>query len=204
MTVWDMLASMKLEQIIYPQPPGVQTKYHVTLTGEERSTLVALTTAGRAAARTITHARILLKADASPEGPAWTDAQISDAFEVSLATIFRVRRAFVDHGVDAALHRRQGAAPRPRKMDGEREAHLVALLCGPVPDGHARWTLRLLADQFVELEGGADISYETVRRVLGKKRAQAVAQGAMVHPAGGQRRVRVPHGRRARRLHPAV
>jgi transposase len=178
---------MKLEQIIYSQPPRVQTKYRVTLTGEERSALVALTTSGRAAARTITHARILLKADAGPEGPGWTDAQIREAFEVSLATIVRVRRAFVHQGVAAALHRRQGTTPRPRKMDGEREAHLIALLCGPVPDGHARWTLRLLADQFVELAGGTDISYETVRRVLGKKRAQAVAQGAMVHPTRGQR-----------------
>src|SRR6266496_3700274 len=128
---WRMLAGMKLEQIIYPQPPRVQTKYHVTLTDEERGALVALTRTGRVAARTMTHAWVLLKADARSAGPAWTDTQIHEAFGVSIATVFRIRRAFVEHGVEAALHRQQRAAPRPRKMDGEREAQLVALLCGP-------------------------------------------------------------------------
>jgi transposase len=110
----------------------------------------------------------LLKADESEQGPSWKDEQISEALETSLSTIFRVRERFVEEGRDAALSRRQGSGIRDLKVDGECEAHLVALTCGTPPEGHGRWTLRLLADKMVELEYIESISYETVRRVLKK------------------------------------
>lgn len=147
---------------------GRAPRYVVRLTAEERVVLTALTHTGRSAARTLTHAVILLRADTSDAGSAWDDAQISAALGVSLSTIFRVRRAWVEQGLDAALERRASATPRPRKVDGAAEAHLVALACGTPPQGQARWTLRLLADRFAELEGGAAVSYETVRRTLKK------------------------------------
>lgn len=198
------MRGMKLDRIIYADTPTGTKKYIVTLTEEERADLVKRTSAGRTAARKLVHAWVLLKADASPGQPRWTDEQIRDAYGVSLATIGRVRRAFVDEGLAAALTGRRRPAPRPRKMDGEQEAHLVALMCGPVPEGHSRWTVRLLADKFVELAGSVDISRETVRRVLKKNRVEAVATEGVVHPPGGKRRLRLPHGGRARRVHPTV
>jgi transposase len=135
---------------------------------------------GKSSARKLTHARILLKADASEEGPCWRDEQISEALEVSLATIERVREKFVEEGIKEAISRRAGTGLRDPKIDGEKEAYLVALVCGKPPEGRARWTLRLLAEKMVELEYVEEVSYETVRKVL-KKRAEAVAKEAMVH-----------------------
>ncbi len=157
---------MKLEHIIDPPHAVVRTKFAVTLTEEDRATLTSLLMRGRAAARTLAHARVLLKADAAGGGPGWTDEQIRDALDVSLSTIARIRRAFVDHGVEVALHRRQPQAARPRKLDGRAEAHLVALQCSPPPKGYKRWTLRLLTDRFVELRLSPPVSDETVRRTL--------------------------------------
>lgn len=162
--------SMELTAIIPSDTPfdAARVKYRVTLVEEERTTLQALLRAGKAAARTQTHARILLKADEAPGGPGWTDERIAEALEVSLSTIARVRRRFVEAGVAAAL------TPRPRqtapltKLDGRAEAHLVALTCSAPPEGHDRWTLRLLTDRFVALGVSEPVSYETVRRVLTK------------------------------------
>ncbi len=157
---------MKLEHIIDPPHAVVRTKFAVTLTEEERATLTSLLTRGRAATRTLAHARVLLKADAAPGGPGWTDEQIRDGLDVSLSTIARIRRALVDHGLEAALHRRQPQTARPRKLDGRGEAHLIALHCSPPPKGYERWTLRLLTDRFVALGVNPPVSDETVRRVL--------------------------------------
>jgi transposase len=151
-------------------PGGVSAKYHVTLTEEERTRLEALTQKGRVAARTVQHAWILLKADSSPSGPAWSDGQIREAFGVGWSTIARVRRALVEEGLDAALYPKRPAPRRPTKLDGENEAHLIALVCSTPPEGHQRWTLRLLATHFVTLEDET-ISYETVRRTLKKTRS---------------------------------
>ncbi len=147
--------------------PAPSAKYVVTLTEEERTSLVALTRRGRAAARTLSHAWILLKADAGEGGPGWTDEQIRDTLAVSLATINRVRRAFVEEGIAAALQRRATDRSHLRKIDGASEAHLIALACSEPPAGQNRWTLRLLAEHFVTLED-ASVSYETVRRTLKK------------------------------------
>src|SRR3954471_24375100 len=151
-----------------PQPPGgLAAKYHVTLTEEERTQLETLTHAGRIAARTLTHAWILLKADAGPGGPAWSDSQIRDAFGVGWSTIARGRRALVEEGLEAALYPKPPPPRLPTKLDGANEAHLVALVCSMPPAGQERWTLRLLAEHFVTLEGER-VSYETVRRALKK------------------------------------
>jgi transposase len=154
-----------------PRPPGGRAaKYHVALTEEERARLEALTQRGRIAARTLTHAWMLLKADASPAGPAWSDAQIRAAFGIGWSTIARVRRALGAEGLDAALYPKRPPPRRPTKLDGANEAHLIALACSAPPAGHERWTLRLLAGRFVTLEGD-HVSYETVRRTLKKPRA---------------------------------
>lgn len=157
---------MKLTRIIFPPQAAPRTKFVVTLTEEERATLEQLPRVGRGKARTLTHARILLKADAGPAGPNWADAAIAAALDVSPDTIARVRRAFVEDGLDAALHRRPSRTPRQRTLDGRAEAHLVALACSAPPDGAARWTLQLLTERFVALGVGPPVSDETVRRTL--------------------------------------
>ena len=146
-------------------------KYRVTLTADERGHLTTLIATGTAAALKLTHARILLKADAAPGGPAWTDDRIADAVEVSTDTVGRVRQRFVEDGLDAALARKPQARPsRERKLDGAAEARLIALACSEAPAGRKAWTLRMLADKLVELEVVEAVSHETVRRTLKKTR----------------------------------
>jgi transposase len=167
-------------------------KYVVKLNDEERQRLETLVSQGKAAARKISRAWILLKADAAA-GPAWPDEQIRSTFDVGLATIYRVRQTFVDEGLEAVLTRCPKSRHRHRKLDGEQEAHLVALACSKPPPGRRRWTIRLLAQRMVELEYTDRVCPETVRQTL-KKRTQAVAGEDVVHPAQGQRRVRLAHG----------
>ncbi len=143
-------------------------KYRVTLTEDERTMLTTLINAGTAPARTLTHARILLKADEGPGGPGWVDAAIVEAVEVSQPTISRIRKQFVEEGLEAALERRAPRRVYPRKLDGDQEAHLIALTCGEPPAGHVRWSMRLLAAKLVELEIVEAISHQTVRRTLKK------------------------------------
>ena len=143
-------------------------KYRVTLTPEEREQLAALVSKGKAAARALTHARILLKTDEAPGGPAWTDAAVCEALDVGLCTVMRVRERFVEEGLEAALRPRPSSYVQPRKLDGHREAQLVTLACSEAPEGHARWTLRLLADRFVQLGYVEKLSHETVRLTLKK------------------------------------
>lgn len=143
-------------------------KYVVRLSEAERATLHQMLAAGKVAARTLTHAHILLKADAGERRPGWTDQQIVDAFEVSLSTVGRVRRQYVEQGLEAALHRHAPTEAPPHQLDGEQEAHLIALACSAPPTGRKRWTLRLLANKLVKLQVVEDVSYETVRRVLKK------------------------------------
>jgi transposase len=144
-------------------------KYKVTLTAEERQQLQGLIATGKAAAKKLTHARILLKADAAAGGPAWDDQRIADATEVSTDTVARVRQRFVEHGLEAALTRKQQDHPsRERKLDGRAEARLIALACSAPPDGRTEWTMQLLAGRLVELEVVDTVSDETVRRLLKK------------------------------------
>jgi transposase len=144
-------------------------RYKVTLTDEERNSLQELIAAGKAAAKKLTHARILLKADAAPGGPAWTDARIAEALEVNTRTVERLRQRFVEQSLDAALGRKKQDRPsRPRTLDGKAEARLIAVACSQPPQGRARWTLQLLADKLVELEIVDTVSTETIRRTLKK------------------------------------
>ena len=142
--------------------------YRVKLTPDERAQLVELLSKGKAAARTLTHARILLKADEGEAGPRLSDEAIAEALDVNRSTVERVRIRCVEDGFEAALRPRPSRQLHPRKLDGAQEAHLVALACSPAPKGRARWSLRLLADKIVELEIADAISYETVRQTLKK------------------------------------
>jgi transposase len=143
-------------------------KYIVQLSDAQREELTTLISAGTAPARSQTHARILLKADAASGRPAWNDAQIADAFDVSIRTVVRIRQAFLAGGLARALPRQRPATPRPHKITGDIEAHLIALACSPAPDGHARWTLQLLTDRLVALVDLDALSRETVRQTLKK------------------------------------
>ena len=146
----------------------MKKKYIVTLTQEERVMLAGMLSRGKAAARKLVHARILLKADVGPGGPGWQDRQIATSLEVGTATVERVRRRFVEEGLEAALERRQPRRQYERKLDGDGEAHLIALACSEPPEGRSRWTLRLLADRMVQLAYVQELSKDTVGRVLKK------------------------------------
>jgi transposase len=142
-------------------------KYIVRLSDEERQELNEIIKKGKAAAHKILHANILLKADA--DGPSWTDEEIAKAFSVHVTTVKKIRERLVEKGLEAALNRKKQDRPsRQPKLDGDAEARLIALRCGESPEGHSRWTLRLLADKAVELNIVDSISYETVRQVLKK------------------------------------
>jgi hypothetical protein len=140
----------------------------VLLSSEQRGTLAALIAAGSAPTQKLTHARILLKADEASGGPAWTDAAIADALEVSIRTVERVRARCAATGALAALDRQPARNHKPRRFDGVGEARLIALACSAPPVGRERWTLRLLASRTVEWLEGDAASYETVRRTLKK------------------------------------
>lgn len=140
----------------------------VELSIAERAELDTLIRTGSCSAHTNMHARILLKADAGPDGPAWTDKMISIALDVGMATAARVRQAFVQHGLHAALERKPAQRMYERVLDGAAEAHLIALTCSTPPQGAGRWSLRLLAERMVELEYVDAVSHETVRRTLKK------------------------------------
>ena len=138
------------------------SKYQVELTQSERSALIETSGRGKPLARTVKRALALLKAD---QGRA--DREVAAAVSLSAATVARVRRRFVEAGLEAAINDR----PRPgrgRKLNGRQEAHLVAITCSNAPEGHAHWTLQLLADQVVALEFAGSISLETVRQILKK------------------------------------
>ena len=143
-------------------------RYIVTLTAEERIGLRDLISKGKAAAFKQRHARLLLKTDQGPQGEGWTDERIGQALEVHPSTVERLRRRFVEEGLEAALQRKEQKNRRAKKIDGEGEARLVALACSPPPEGRKGWTLRLLADRLVALEVVDRVSPETVRKTLKK------------------------------------
>jgi transposase len=141
--------------------------YIVRLTGDERQELLQLLRSGKAAAYKIKHAHILLHVDA--HGPHWSDEHVATALHCHSNTVRNVRQRFVEQGLAAALVRNKQVKPsRQRLLDGAKEAHLIALRCGPPPPGQAKWTLQLLADQLVALQVVKTISYETVRQTIKK------------------------------------
>jgi transposase len=140
-------------------------KYIVDLTTEERTDLEGRLRGGQMSVRKVKRIQILLKVD---EG--WSDERTAEALDVGLSTVERTRRKFVERGLEGAITNRRPRREYARKLDGKAEAHLIALMCGPAPAGYARWSLRLLADELVKIEGVEleDISYETVRQTLKK------------------------------------
>jgi transposase len=148
---------------------GKDVKFVVRLTSEERELLLGMVNTGKRAASVLMRARVLLKADA--DGPNWSDPEIAEAFDVSLSTIHRVRQAFVEESLQAALERKKPTGRQYRKLDGAQEARLIAVACSKPPAGRARWTLQLLADKLVELQIVDSISDECVRTTLKKTRS---------------------------------
>ena len=143
--------------------------YIVKLSDEERKQLAGLLGKKVLAAQKRRRAQVLLKADAGPDGPAWIDSRIAEAFDVSVVTVENLRKSYVLEGLDATIERKKQCRPsRQPVLDGAKEARLVALCCGTVPAGRGRWTLRLLADKLVELQIVESVSRETVRQALKK------------------------------------
>ena len=145
----------------------MKKKYIVTLTQEEQHMLRQMVSRGKGAARKLMHARILLKANSS-NSQGLDDAAIAEGLEVGRATVERVRKEFVEDGLEAALERKKPRRQYLRKLDGDGEARLIALACSKSPEGTSRWTLRLLSDRMVALEYADNLSHETVRQVLKK------------------------------------
>ncbi len=146
-------------------------KYLVRLEAEERGRLEHLVRVGKAAAYRIRHANILLAVDESEAGPKLMDAQAAEAFGVAVRTIESLRKRFVEEGLDPALERKNQVRPSVERMfDGEKEARLIAMACGGKPEGRARWTLELLAEQVVALNIVDHCSPQTIMRTLKKTR----------------------------------
>ena len=143
----------------------MNTKYIVVLSEAQRQHLEKMTSSGHVSARQIKRAQILLKSDVQVN---WPYEQIRAAFDVSAVTIATVRRAFVEQGLEATLQRKKADREYEHTLDGEGEAHLIALACSEPPTGRKHWSLRLLQDRFVKLGHVDHISYETIRRVLKK------------------------------------
>lgn len=143
-------------------------KYIVKLTQKERDFLSGLISTGKSAARKLLHARILLKVDSGAHGENWTDEKVSEALDVGVRSIERIRERFVGEDLESALERREHSRYRPRRLDGKQEAHLVALVCSQAPAGRRRWTLHLLADKMVAMQHVETLSHEAVRQTLKK------------------------------------
>src|SRR5262245_55848723 len=172
-------------------------KFVVKLSREERERLDKLIRKGKASAKIILKARILLKADQGEAGEGWSDEEICRALNTNVTMVARLREKLVTEGLDAVLTRKRGETPPIEPIfDGERQAQLIALACSEPPAGHARWTIRLLAEHVVERKIVESAHFNTVARAL-KKRHQAAPEGILGHPAQGQRGVRRRDGGRA-------
>ncbi len=146
-----------------------QHRYAVTLVPEQRKHLTHVLRTGSCPAFQQVVARVLLKLDRNQPEPPKSDGQIAQALQVSRRTVIRIKKRFEEEGLDATLGRKYPQTrPERRRITGQEEVHLIALACGPAPDGQQRWTLRLLADKMVELHHVEQISHETVRQALKK------------------------------------
>lgn len=143
-------------------------KYKVTLTRKEVDELTSITQKGKRNARVLKNALILLNVDESAHGKAKTDEEVADFLKVTVRTIENIRKRFVMDGFEVALYGKPRQRTYDRKMDGDAEAHLIALSCSEPPEGYSRWSLRLLSEKMVELQYVESLSHETVRRVLKK------------------------------------
>jgi hypothetical protein len=144
-------------------------KYIVTLSAEERERLQTMLRSGKHGARKLLRARVLLKADTSEAGDAWTDDRIAESFDTSPRTVARVRQQLVEEGIEGVLTpKRSPNSARARIFDGASEARLIALACSTPPAGRTRWTLQMLEDQVVALNIVARASDNTIGRTLKK------------------------------------
>lgn len=143
-------------------------QYRIHLTIDEVDELNAIISKGSHSTQTFRNAYILLNCNEGPHSDKVTNEQISKVLKVGMRTIDRVKKRFVEHGLEACLKRKPTSRIYQSKVDGDTEAKLVSLCCSQPPPGHSKWSLRLLADKMVELEYVDEISYETVRRVLKK------------------------------------
>jgi hypothetical protein len=147
----------------------MKPRYRVTLTEQERRELESLTRTAKTNARQFVYARALLLCDAGPHGPAWTVADTAAAMGVTSRTIEHLKKRCVEEGLEAALERRRPEKPpRGVTFDGAFEARLITLACSEAPEGRGRWTVRLLAEQAVELKLAPRVSHMTVQRILKK------------------------------------
>ncbi|MFS8830421.1 helix-turn-helix domain-containing protein [Synechococcus sp. R8-2] len=154
--------------------------YIVQLSDEARAQLQQMIASGTASARKIRRAQILLKSDSSPKGPNWRYQALGEACDVSETTITTVRKASCEGGLEAALNRQPSVRAYRRRLDGEAEAHLMALACSQPPEGHVRWTLRLVRDRVVAAGDAEPVSHETIRQVV-KQRSEPLAQAAVLY-----------------------
>ncbi len=144
-------------------------KYVVTLAEEEREALSSLAYKGKHKSQKVLNALILLGCDRGEfQKKRSTNEEMARVLNLSMKKIDRVKKRFVEEGLDVALHGRKGSRIYAKKVDGDFEAHLVAVSCTEPPEGFARWSLRLLADKVVELDYIDSVSHETVRRILKK------------------------------------
>ena len=163
-------------------------RYRVTLTEQEREDLDALTKRGKTNAKRFLYARALLLCDAGPQGPGWTVQDVAEAMGVTARTIEHLKKRFVEEGLEAALERKPSEKPpRPVIFDGAFEARLIALACSESPEGHRRWTVRLLAEKAIELNLTTNVSHMTVQRILKKTNLSLTSEDT-----GKSHRRRVP------------
>jgi transposase len=146
-------------------------RYKVTLTKEEHDQLQAVLSKGKHSSQQYRNACILLNSDEGPYGNKLSNEQIAQVLQVNSKTVERVKQRFVEEGFDACMDRKPYPAKGPKKIDGDFEAHLIALSCSKAPEGYAQWSLRMLADKVVKLEYIDSVSHETVRQVLKKTKS---------------------------------
>jgi transposase len=161
-------ASLDGRAVVDAREGVMEKRYRITLTEAEREELQKLVSTGKAAAKKLVRARIMLLADQASSGPAKSDPEIVECLGCGRVTVERVRKEFVENGIEATLQPAPRKRVYERRLDGKAEAHLVALACGSPPQGRSRWTLRLLADRMVALEYVEELSHESVRRTLKK------------------------------------
>lgn len=150
-------------------------KYLVRLSSDERAHLLERIGRGECPAREQTRARVLLKADEGDDGPAWADARVAEALELSPGGVAAIRRRFHERGLTGCVERKAPEREYERKLDGEREAKLIQVACTTPPEGRSHWSLRLLADRMVALEVVESLSHETVRQTLKKTDSNLIA-----------------------------
>lgn len=163
-------------------------RYRVTLTEQERSELEAMTKRGVTHARKVIYARALLLLDAGPAGPSWSTEATIKALGIGERSLDHLKQRFVEGGISAALERKQREKPpREVKFDGTFEAHLLALACSDAPEGHQRWTIRLLAEKVVELNYADTVSLMSIQRTLKKTNFSLTAANTGKSPQKGAR-----------------